>query len=84
MSGERPGMEDCVDCDQAVSVMQTFLDGECGADLQLTVTVHLRNCPDCLHRADFERHLRAFVASKCRDVAPHGLLDRVIHRLPLA
>jgi len=77
-------MEDCVDCEQAVNAMQTFLDGECGEVLQHTITVHLRDCPDCLHRADFERHLRVFVATKCREVAPRGLLDRVLHRLPLA
>ena len=83
MSGERAGMDDCVDCDQAVSAMQIFLDGECGAVMQHTITLHLRECPSCLHRADFERHLRAFVAAKCREVAPRGLYDRVLHRLPL-
>jgi anti-sigma factor (TIGR02949 family) len=42
------------------------------------VQAHLQLCPPCLDRADFERHLRALVASRCREKAPPGLLERVL------
>lgn len=69
------------DCHAALSDLQTFLDGECGAALERAILAHLHSCQPCLHRADFERELRIIVATKCRDIAPSGLLDRVMLRL---
>ncbi len=72
-------MED--DCHAALTDLQVFLDGECGAALERAILAHLHNCAPCVHRADFERELRVIVATKCKDVAPSGLLDRVLVQL---
>jgi mycothiol system anti-sigma-R factor len=69
------------DCHAALADLQVYLDGECGAALERAILAHLERCEPCVHRADFERELRVIVATKCRDVAPSGLLDRVLVRL---
>lgn len=69
------------DCHEALTELQIYLDGECGAALERAVMAHLDGCPGCVHRADFERELRVVIATKCRDVAPSGLLERVVVRL---
>jgi len=50
------------DCHAALSDLQVFLDGECGAALERAIIAHLDRCAPCVHRADFERELRAIVA----------------------
>jgi anti-sigma factor (TIGR02949 family) len=69
------------ECREALEQLQTYLDHECGTDLEQTIRAHLGDCPPCLDRADFEQQLRAIVASRCKDAAPSGLLDRVIANL---
>lgn len=70
-----------LECREALYELQVFLDGECGAAVERAITVHLRHCRPCLRRADFEREVRALVASRCSERAPEGLLDRVLARL---
>jgi mycothiol system anti-sigma-R factor len=68
-------------CREVLTELQTYLDGECGEELEVVLRRHLDDCPPCLDRADFQRELRALVASRCRDAAPSGLLDRVVATL---
>lgn len=78
--GARADVDPCAgdpDCARAVDHIQTFLDGECGASLEVRIREHLESCPSCLERHDFERGVRAIVASRCKDAAPPGLMDRV-------
>ncbi len=70
-------------CDALLERLETFLDGECPQDVEAAVEEHLRLCPPCLDRADFERKVRQLVASRCRDHAPDGLVDAVRARLGL-
>ena len=69
-------------CNDVLQRLQTYLDGECVEDVEAVIEAHLRDCPPCLDRADFERHLKEIIAHKCRDRAPDGLLDRVLGNLP--
>lgn len=68
-------------CQEVLEELDTFLDNECGEDLAASVRKHLGDCPPCMDRADFERALRDLIASKCRDAAPSGLVDRIIDSL---
>lgn len=68
-------------CDEVLETLERYLDGECPDDIEGTVRNHLGDCPPCLDRADFERDLRALIASKCRESAPNGLADRIITTL---
>lgn len=65
-------------CRDVLRELDVFLDGECTGDLEEVIRRHLGECPPCVDRADFQRELRALIASKCKDAAPSGLLDRVI------
>lgn len=69
------------ECRDALDELELYLDDECGPDLEAAIREHLGDCPPCLDRADFERDLRAIVATHCKDAAPSGLLDRVIAEL---
>lgn len=68
-------------CREVLRELDVFLDGECGQSLEEAVRRHLRECSPCLDRADFQRDLRTLIASKCKDAAPSGLLDRVMDNL---
>jgi anti-sigma factor (TIGR02949 family) len=70
-------------CDEVLHRLEAFLDREDPADIRAAVEEHLRFCPPCMDRADFEQRLRAIVASRCREAAPVGLLDQVRARLHL-
>ncbi|CAN5713438.1 hypothetical protein BH24ACT15_BH24ACT15_21720 [soil metagenome] len=70
-------------CDALLERLETFLDGECPQDVHRVVEEHLRLCPPCLDRADFERKLRALVATRCRDAAPPGLVNTIMAQLQL-
>lgn len=71
-------------CREVLDELDVFLDNECGEDLATSVRTHLGDCPPCMDRADFERALRDVIASKCRDAAPSGLVDRIIEGLKSA
>lgn len=70
-------------CNEVLERLQTYLDHECPDDVEAVVEAHLRLCPPCMDRADFERRIRAMVASRCRDAAPDGLVDAIKARLDL-
>ena len=69
------------DCAETRSHLMTFLDGECTAVVRQTMATHLRECPPCMHRAEFERQVRTLVAVRCRDSAPASLLQRILMHL---
>ncbi len=77
----REEAHDAAECREVLTELATYLDGECPDDLSTRLARHLSACPPCLHRADFERALRALVAAKCTDRAPAGLLARIRARL---
>lgn len=68
-------------CREVLEELDVFLDGECGPSLEEAVHRHLEECSPCLDRADFQRELRDLIASKCKDAAPAGLLDRILNEL---
>ena len=69
------------DCAEVHARLQIYLDGEGSPDLEVFLRTHLGDCPPCMERADFEQRLRSIVASRCREQAPAGLLDRILARL---
>ncbi|QBI19187.1 mycothiol system anti-sigma-R factor [Egibacter rhizosphaerae] len=68
-------------CERILADLSAYLDDECPQDVAQVLADHLADCPPCLERADFERQVRALLASKCREAAPPELFDRVIGRL---
>jgi mycothiol system anti-sigma-R factor len=72
-------MIDCgPDCIEALKEIERFLDGELPGDLQVKVHKHLSGCNPCMDRAEFRRHLKDMIASKCGgDTPPPELFVRV-------
>ncbi len=68
-----------IDCDDALSDVEAYLDGELARDRALLVERHLADCSPCLERAEFRRALQDFVRQKCggRVDPPSGLGERV-------
>jgi mycothiol system anti-sigma-R factor len=65
-------------CQETLREIERFLDGELKTDLGSLLQRHLDDCPPCMRRADFQRHLKDLVATKCSgDVAPPDLLVRI-------
>lgn len=64
-------------CEKVLRELHTYLDGECSGTLGGFIEAHLDDCPPCVNRADFERDVRMLIASRCRDKAPAGLVQRI-------
>jgi mycothiol system anti-sigma-R factor len=66
------------DCQQTLSELEMFLDGELPEDQQQRVLDHLRRCMECYHTYDLQAELRQIIAAKCaKEPLPPGLLDRI-------
>ena len=67
------------DCDQALTEIEAYLDGELEADVARIVEDHLGSCSPCFERGEFRRRLREIVRRKCATVGdlPPEVADRI-------
>ena len=65
------------ECQEILADLALYLDGECDAAAEHTITNHLTTCPPCLDRSDFERTLRVMLAKSCREKMPADVFERV-------
>jgi mycothiol system anti-sigma-R factor len=65
------------DCDEAISELYGFLDGELTEERKIEIRRHLDECPPCFEQFDFEAELRLVIASKCKDEVPESLRQRI-------
>jgi anti-sigma factor (TIGR02949 family) len=66
------------ECQQALQDLERFLDGELEQPRRGLLDAHLHGCTPCMERADFKRHVRTLIASRCgSQEVPAGLLDKV-------
>ncbi len=65
-------------CQETLREIESFLDGELDVSVQQRIEMHLSDCNPCMQRAEFRRHVKVMVRSKCGgDSVPPALLDRV-------
>jgi mycothiol system anti-sigma-R factor len=70
------------ECEEALRDIERFLDGEIGPPQSVKVDAHLQECSPCMERADFKRHVRQLVASRCGcDELPAHVKDQVLQML---
>jgi len=55
---------------EALKEIERLLDGELPVELRIKVQAHLSGCGSCTDRAEFRRHLKEMVASKCTGDQP--------------
>lgn len=65
------------DCDDALTRLYEYLDGELTPDRRNGIRNHLDDCAPCMEAHDFEEALRTMLADRCRDTVPDGLRDRI-------
>ena len=64
-------------CEDALTELYTFLDGELTTEKREHIRVHLDDCNPCLERYDFEAELRIVISAKCKESVPQELKDRI-------
>jgi mycothiol system anti-sigma-R factor len=65
------------DCEEALTELYTFLDGELTAEKREHIRVHLDDCNPCLEMYDFEAELRLVISAKCKEAVPPSLKERI-------
>jgi mycothiol system anti-sigma-R factor len=66
------------ECEETLREIERFLDGELEPGLRAVIASHLSSCNPCTERAEFRRHVKDLVATKCSgDAMPSDLLSRV-------
>jgi mycothiol system anti-sigma-R factor len=66
-----------LDCEEAVSELYQYLDGELTEERRREIASHLDRCGPCAGAAEFENELRVIIASRCRDRVPPALIERI-------
>jgi anti-sigma factor (TIGR02949 family) len=65
------------DCNAALERLHEFLDGELTTERKEMISAHLESCGHCLEVFDFEAEIKIALSSRCQDVVPDGLLNRI-------
>lgn len=71
-----------MNCREALEQLYEYLDQELTPEVESKVRGHLRHCPPCGERADFERAFLKFVEARCRSRgAPPELKRKILQNL---
>jgi len=74
-AAEEPGCGN--ECQQALTRLEAYLDGELpNTDID-DLHEHLMACSPCKERRSFEEQLRSIVRRDCAEEAPAGLIARI-------
>ena len=69
-------------CRETKRELERYVDGECLKELTVEVETHLAGCNDCQDHAEFKRHMKLLIATKCGGEAlPEGLAERIRERI---
>lgn len=66
-----------IECDEAITKLLEYLDGELDEASRRQVERHIETCRGCFSRAEFERRLRRRVAATGSTPAPESLRLRL-------
>lgn len=66
------------ECDEAISELYRYLDGELDPESLAHVEAHLRKCSPCLEAYDFEAELRQMIAAKSAEQMPVELRRQIL------
>jgi anti-sigma factor (TIGR02949 family) len=67
-----------LDCDDAISQLYSYLDGELDAGVVAELEAHLQRCSPCLEAYDFEAELRKVIVARCQEDVPGDLRNRIL------
>jgi mycothiol system anti-sigma-R factor len=73
------GSEHELRCLEALTYIERYLDDEVEGSIRVRLERHLSVCQGCLRHADFRRHLKVLISSKCVEHRlPSDLADRIL------
>jgi mycothiol system anti-sigma-R factor len=79
--GEKGGKGD-IGCSETLREVERYVDGECLRELTVKVQTHLAGCTDCNDHAEFKKHMKLLIATKCRgERLRGGGAERIRHRI---
>lgn len=65
-------------CVETLREIEAYLDDELDVTVRMRVQEHLVDCPPCMDRAEFSRHLKVMISSKCSgEVVPPDLAAKI-------
>ena len=65
-------------CVETLREIEAYLDGEVDSGIHIKIQEHLIDCPPCMGRAEFRRHLKVMISTKCSgDHVPPELLTKI-------
>lgn len=72
-------MADCgPNCEETLKKIELVLDGEAEQAVRAAVEQHLSDCAPCLERAEFRKHVKDLIHSKCSEhEVPLGLESKI-------
>jgi mycothiol system anti-sigma-R factor len=72
-------MADCgPECTETLLEVEAYLDGEVDQALAGRIKMHLSDCSPCADKAEFRKHLKELVQSKCTETdVPEALRTRI-------
>jgi mycothiol system anti-sigma-R factor len=71
------------DCQEALTELYTFLDGELTVEKREHIRHHLDDCNPCLGAYDFEAELRMVISAKCKEPVPESLKQKILQALEI-
>lgn len=83
---DQPTVDPCDDfgsneCQEALAVLYTYLDGELTIERRTLIRTHLDLCSPCGNQYTFEAELRQVVSMRCREIVPDELRMRIADAL---
>lgn len=61
-------MTDCgPDCEETLKQIELVLDGEADDGVQMVVQEHLSDCSPCMEKAEFRKHVKDLIHTKCAE-----------------
>jgi mycothiol system anti-sigma-R factor len=69
-------------CVETLREIEAYLDGEVDATLRIRIETHIADCPPCFERAEFRRHLKLMISTKCAgEHVPRELHEKITRLL---
>ena len=64
-------------CDDAISTIYSYLDGEISSIKRFMVRVHLRQCSGCEDAFAFEQRLKVVIRERCQEEVPADMIAKL-------
>ncbi len=64
-------------CDDAITKIYGYLDGEISPMKRVMIRLHLRRCSGCQGAFSFERRLKVVISERCREEVPADVLAKL-------